>query len=132
MAKSRPIIRIDLASTVPVYRQIVDSLRMHLVEGDLVPGDVLPSVRRMAMELGITFSTVAQAYRQLAEEGWLNLKHGRNAIVIDRGVPASASRSKIAGFRLRIHKMTAQMRAEGWSPTDIAAELRTIAERLET
>jgi len=75
MTKSRPIIRIDLASTVPVYRQIVDSLRMHLVEGDLVPGDVLPSVRRMAMELGITFNTVAQAYRQLAEEGWLNLKH---------------------------------------------------------
>ena len=46
-------IRIDLTSQVPAYRQIVDALRVLLVEGTLPPGSDLPSVRRLAMELGI-------------------------------------------------------------------------------
>ena len=71
--------RIDPESGVPVVRQIVDSLRILLVEGHLVPGTMLPSVRRVAVELGVHFNTVAEAYRQLASEGWLDLKHGRGA-----------------------------------------------------
>ena len=131
MATRKPTIRIDLDSPVPNYRQIVDSIRMHLVDGDLVPGDLLPSVRRLALELGITFNTVAQAYRQLAEEGWLDLKHGRRATVIDRRLPSGASREKVSGFQRRIRQMVAQMRAEGLAPRDIATELRLVAEKLE-
>jgi GntR family transcriptional regulator len=131
MGKRKPTIRIDLDSPIPNYRQIVDSLRTHLVDGDLVRGDVLPSVRRLALELGIAFNTVAQAYRELAEEGWLDLKHGRRATVIDRHLPAGASREKVTGFRRRIREMVAKMRAEGLSPADIATELRLVAERLE-
>ncbi|NUN03223.1 MAG: GntR family transcriptional regulator [Bryobacteraceae bacterium] len=125
------MIRIDLNSPVPNYRQIVDSFRTHLVDGVLAPGDVLPSVRRLAMELGITFNTVAQAYRQLAEEGWLELKHGRRAMVIDRRLPSGASREKVTGFRLRIRQMVAQMRAEGLSPREIARELHLLTQELE-
>ena len=131
MAKRTPTIRIDLDSPVPNYRQIVDSLRTHLVDGELVPGDLLPSVRRLALELGITFNTVAQAYRQLAEEGWLDLKHGRRAAVIDRRRPSGASHKKVTGFQRRIRQMVAQMRAEGLAPRAIATELRLVAEKLE-
>jgi DNA-binding transcriptional regulator YhcF (GntR family) len=131
MAKRKPTIRIDVDSPVANYRQIVDSLRTHLVDGELQPGYVLPSVRRLALELGIAFNTVAQAYRALAEEGWLDLSHGRRATVIDRGLPSGASRRRVAGFRRLIRQMVAKMRAEGWSPRDIATELRLIAERLE-
>ncbi len=66
-------IRIDLSSTVPAYRQIVDALRVLLVEGTLPPGSDLPSVRRLAMELGVHFNTVGEAYRTLADEGWPGL-----------------------------------------------------------
>jgi len=131
MNKARPTIRIDLNSPVANYRQIVDALRAHLVDGNLAPGEALPSVRRLGLELGITFNSVAQAYRQLAEEGWLDLQHGRRAVVIERRVPASAGRAKVTGFRRRIREMVAQMRAEGLSPRDIASELRLVAERLE-
>ena len=90
-----------------------------------------PSVRRLALELGITFNTVAQAYRQLAEEGWLDLKHGRRATVIDRRLPSGASHKKVTGFQRRIRQLVAQMRAEGLAPRDIAIELRLVAEKLE-
>jgi len=62
-------IRIDLNSPVPATRQIADGLRVELVEGRLKPGSGLPSVRRVAMELGVHFNTVAEAYRVLAAEG---------------------------------------------------------------
>jgi GntR family transcriptional regulator len=132
MAKRTPIVRIDPDSPVPNYRQIVDTIRLHLVEGDLVPGDVLPSVRRLALELGITFNTVAQAYRLLAEEGWLDLRRGRRVKVVDRRTPSAPGSGKVTGFRRHIRQVVAQMRADGLSPGDIAIELRLVAEKLET
>jgi GntR family transcriptional regulator len=130
--KRPPLVRIDLESPVPTYRQIVDALRIHLVEGQLAPGDVLPSVRRLALELGIHFNTVAQAYRELAEEGWLDLKHGRRATVLLRGVPAAASRGTQRDFERRLREMVAEMRAGGLSSAAIAAQLLSLAERLKS
>jgi GntR family transcriptional regulator len=130
--KKPPVIRIDLASPIPTYRQIVDALRAHLVEGQLAPGDVLPSVRRLAIELGIHFNTVAQAYRELAEEGWLDLKHGRRALVLERGIPAGAGRAVQRDFQKRLREMVAQMRAGGLTSAAIASELVSLAERLKS
>jgi DNA-binding transcriptional regulator YhcF (GntR family) len=121
-----PKIRIDLSSQVPVYRQIVDAIRVLLVEGVLKPGTDLPSVRQLAMELGVHFNTVGEAYRQLAEEGWLDLKHGRGARVVERGAPAAASPERLDEFRTRLRNMVAEMRSNGISAAKIAGELRAV------
>ena len=63
---SGPTLRLDPASPVPLVRQIVDQLRVPLVDGSLQPGTVLPPVRRLATDLAVHFNTVAEAYRQLA------------------------------------------------------------------
>jgi DNA-binding transcriptional regulator YhcF (GntR family) len=126
MAQS-PGIRFDPASVVPAVRQIADSLRVLFVEGRLEPGAALPSVRRVAVELGVHFNTVAEAYRQLASEGWLELKHGRGAVVLPRAVPVVTNRAWSADFRSRLRGMVAQMRAEGISTANIAVELRAMA-----
>jgi len=120
-------IRIDLNSPVPATRQIADALRVELVEGRLAPGDELPSVRRAAVDLGLHFNTVADAYRQLAAEGWIDLKHGRSARVAERKLPA-ASRDAIAGYRQRLRALVSQMRADGVPSRRIADELRALAE----
>ena len=124
-------IRIDLSSPVPAYRQIVDSLRSLLVEGGLEPGARLPSVRRLAMELGVHFNTVGEAYRQLASEGWLDVRQGSGATVLDRGKPAPAPPERLAEFRERLRNLVTQMRAAGVPPTRIAAELRAATENLK-
>jgi GntR family transcriptional regulator len=126
MAQS-PRIRIDAASGVPAVHQIVDSLRVLLVEGQLVPGTALPSVRRVAIELGVHFNTVAEAYRQLAAEGWLDLKHGRGAMVVPRVVPAVKDGAWTEDFRNRLRGIVAQLRSQGISAASIAAELRAMA-----
>ena len=79
------------------------------------------------MELGIHFNTVAEAYRQLAAEGWLKLRHGRGAVVVTRIVPAVKNNAWAEDFRNRLRGIVAQMRSQGISADSIAAELRAIA-----
>jgi GntR family transcriptional regulator len=125
-------ISIDLSSSVPAYRQIVDAMRVQLVEERLKPGQMLPTVRRLAMELGVHFNTVAQAYRELAGEGWLDLKHGRGAMVIQRETPEKGLNSETPNpFGERLRELVARMRADGVDALRIAAELRSFAQELE-
>ncbi|MGH8299527.1 MAG: GntR family transcriptional regulator [Steroidobacteraceae bacterium] len=48
--------------------------------------DSLPRVRRLALDLGVHFNTVAQAYRALADQGWIEIAHRSGARVISRMV----------------------------------------------
>ena len=124
-------IRIDLNAAVPAYRQIVDAIRVLLVEGLLPTGSDLPSVRRLAMDLGVHFNTVGEAYRQLNEEGWLDLRHGRGARVIERGARPPAGPERVEEFRVRLRNMLAEMRAAGIPGVQLAAELRAMAEVIQ-
>ncbi|MCL4402025.1 MAG: GntR family transcriptional regulator [Acidobacteria bacterium] len=124
-------LRIDLASPVPLYRQIVEALRTRLVEGAIVPGDVLPSVRRLAAELGIHFNTVAQAYRDLAEEGWLEVSHGKPVKVIERHAPRPADPTAVEAFRTRLRRLVAEARAQGIARRTVLSELKTLAEGIK-
>ena len=124
-------IRIDPNSKVPAVRQIADNLRVLLVEGQLSPGAELPSVRRVAMELGVHFNTVAEAYRQLAAEGWLDQRHGRGAVVVKRTAPAEAESGRLEDYRQRLRGLVAQMRSAGVSAGRIAIELRAVLGGLE-
>jgi DNA-binding transcriptional regulator YhcF (GntR family) len=79
------------------------------------------------MELGVHFNTVAEAYRQMAAEGWLDLKQGRGAVVVPRAVPAVKNGAWTKDFRNRLRRTVAQMRSQGVSAASIAAELRAMA-----
>jgi DNA-binding transcriptional regulator YhcF (GntR family) len=124
-------LRIDLASPVPVYRQIVEALRTYLVEGRIVPGDILPSVRCLAAELGIHFNTVAQAYRELAGEGWLEVSHGKSVKVVERRAQCQADSATVARFRTRIRSLIAEARAQGIAHQTVSSELKTLAEGIK-
>ena len=79
------LISADPSDDQPIYRQIVDQLRQLLAAGTLQPGDPLPSVRQLAADLGVNLNTVAIAYRELAGEGLVEIKHGRGARVTAGG-----------------------------------------------
>ena len=119
-------IKIDPESPVAAVTQIVDALRVELVEGRLKPGDELPSVRRAAIDLGLHFNTVAEAYRQLAHEGWLELRHGRSARVAVREQP-TPTRQTVQSYRQRLRALVSQMRAAGIPEQRITDELLHMA-----
>ena len=129
-----PSLHIDPASPIPAYRQIVDQLRTLFIEETLSPGATLPPVRRLALELGLHFNTVAQAYRTLAEEGFLEIKHGRGTIVLDRIAKPAAREAKQAAVRTlrqRLRELVAERRASGLTQKQIAFELREMLGSLE-
>ena len=124
-------LRIDLDSSIPAGRQIVDGLRILLVSGKLSLGSELPSVRRMALDLGVHFNTVADAYRTLADEGWLHLHHGRAARVVCRAVP-NPTMDQMDEFGHRLRALVAEMLAKGIPAAKLQDDMRVAAEELES
>jgi GntR family transcriptional regulator len=130
MSDHPPILQIDSASTLPASEQIVRGLRATLLAGQFRPGDQLPSVRQLAVDLGVHHNTVAGAYRQLAEEGWLDLRRGRGATVIERPAPAPTPRAE-AEFRQRLDEVVVKALAEGVPAGVVVRELTALILRLE-
>jgi DNA-binding transcriptional regulator YhcF (GntR family) len=68
----------------PPYRQLVDGLRRQIERGTLLPGDRIPPVRALADELGLAPNTVARAYRELEDGGWIEGRGRAGTFVTDR------------------------------------------------
>jgi GntR family transcriptional regulator len=80
------VIKINSASGVPIYLQLMEQIKHAIEIGALKPGDQLPAIRSLAEELVMNPNTVARAYRDLQHEGVLELRHGSGAFVSDRAV----------------------------------------------
>ncbi|NOZ77696.1 MAG: GntR family transcriptional regulator [Acidobacteria bacterium] len=130
MTDSHPTLHIDLASPVPVYRQIARGLRILLVEGNLAPGHRLPTIRDLAMDLGVHRNTVAEAYRLLADEGWIELRRRRGATVLDRPLPSPGPDAGDRWIR-RLNELIAEALTQGLEPGFLAAALRRAAGSIE-
>jgi DNA-binding transcriptional regulator YhcF (GntR family) len=121
-------VSLNLESSVPAYRQIANDLRQHLVEERLKPGDLLPPIRQLAVDLGVHFNTVALAYRMLAAEGWLELKRRRGAAVLARNAPRAVDRSQVDQLLQQLGHIAAELRSVGMSSRQISAALRRLAQ----
>ena len=72
---------IDPRSPTPLYEQIAARVRMAVASGELVPGDSLPSVRSLARDLRVNPATAVQAYRDLASDGFVEIRHGQGTFI---------------------------------------------------
>jgi GntR family transcriptional regulator len=73
--------RLDLKSGVPVYRQLIDQVMGGKASGALMPGDQLPTVRQVAVDLSINPNTVARAYREMEIRGVLETQQGTGTFI---------------------------------------------------
>lgn len=124
-----PILQIDLSAAPPAYEQIASGLRALLVAGSLRIGEPLPTVRQLALDLGVHHNTVAEAYRLLAAEGWLDLRRGRGATVLPRAHPQPGPEAS-AAFLRRLDELLAKAVAAGIPRTSLAGDLEQTAARL--
>jgi GntR family transcriptional regulator len=77
------LLRIDAESTEPLFAQLAASVRGQIAKGELREGDRLPPARDVASGLGVNLHTVLHAYQALREEGLVDLRRGRGAVVTD-------------------------------------------------
>lgn len=74
---------INNSSMVPIYEQIVEQIKTAIIEGELRPQEMLPSVRSFAKDLKISALTVKKAYDLLEEEGFTVTVHGKGTFVAE-------------------------------------------------
>ena len=72
---------IDSKSGVPFYRQIIEQVKFAIARGDLGPGDRLPTMRQLAVDLSINPNTVIRAYREMEIEGVVDTHQGSGTFV---------------------------------------------------
>lgn len=93
---------IDKSLPVPVGTQLHGLLAYMLGYGDIVHGSKLPSVRQLAADLGVAPMTVAQVYKQLRDEGLVEMRHGLGAFAIRDPQLHNARPGPIEGLRADI------------------------------
>lgn len=82
-------ITLDLKSGVPVYRQIIDQVKSAIATGAIGPGDRLPTVRQLAVDLSINPNTVSRAYTELELTGLVETHMGSGTFVGQKKVERS-------------------------------------------
>ncbi len=85
-----PIFTVDARSGIPLYAQLVEQVKRAVALELLSPGDQLPTVKALALDLTINPNTVARAYRDLERDGIIATSPGRGSFVAPSASPGDA------------------------------------------
>jgi GntR family transcriptional regulator len=117
---------LDLHSGMPVYRQIMDQVRGGIASGSLTPGDQLPTVRQLAVDLEINPNTVVRAYRELELGGLLETHQGTGTFISAQKMKrADAQRER--QLAQIVGDCVARAGAAGFTVDELIEELRGLS-----
>ncbi len=119
--QARPL-TLDTASGLPIYRQIVDWVKLNAAGGGLPPGVQLPTVRQLAVDLGVNSNTVARAYLELERMGVVHTLRGKGTYVAD-GEPPVPDALRAAKIRDLVTECLSKAAEFGFGAAELAAEL---------
>lgn len=115
---------IDINSGIPVYIQIGEQIRILIRNGSLKAGDLMPTTRSLAVQLGINVNTVARVYRDLQSSGHLCLKRGIGTFVSD-GVDRPMEKKQYELLEERVSQIIKISKDAGITPTELAQFITT-------
>jgi DNA-binding transcriptional regulator YhcF (GntR family) len=111
------LLRLDDRDDVPLYLQIAASVRGAIANGELAPGDRLPTARTLAASLGVNMHTVLRGYAELEEEGLVSLRRGRGVLV----TAESPGRARLLEL---VREVGREARRLGITPDEVEAMVR--------
>ncbi|MET0990256.1 MAG: GntR family transcriptional regulator [Glaciihabitans sp.] len=111
------LIRVDPGSAVPLFEQLAACVRSEVLRAAVGPGEKLPSARALAETLDINVHTVLHAYQLLRDEGLIDLRRGRGAVVTERA-------HNYAGLAQHLPALIAEAKNLNLSATALAALIR--------
>ncbi|MGQ7310666.1 GntR family transcriptional regulator [Microbacterium arabinogalactanolyticum] len=114
------LIRVEPDSATPLFEQIAASVRAEVLAGRLHPGDRLPAARDLAAGIDVNVHTALRAYQQLRDEGLIELRRGRGAVV-------SASAGPLAELADEIAALVRRGAELGLTPATLAAIIKEMA-----
>src|SRR5260370_27624198 len=115
--------RLDQHSGVPVYRQLIDQVLAGIASASLAPGNQLPTVRQVAVDLSINPNTVMRAYRELEIRGVLDTQQGTGTFITQKKVQQNdVERTRL--LAQLVDEVVARAGSARFTPEDRLAQLR--------
>jgi len=117
-------VAIDPRDPTPIYAQLNRALRAAIATGRLAPGDQLPTVRQLAVELRVNANTVARVYGELERDGVLETRRGVGSFVAgtrDQAHPPEQHGTRLRAFATRV---LADAAAAGFTRDEVVSELQ--------
>jgi len=118
------VVAIDPRDPTPIYAQLDRALRAAIATGRLTPGDQLPTVRQLAVDLRVNANTVARVYTDLERDGVLETRRGVGSFVAATRLQARPAAQHSRSLRTFVTRVLADAAAAGFSRDEIVAELQ--------
>jgi GntR family transcriptional regulator len=118
-------VAIDPRDPTPIYAQLNRALRAAIATGRLTPGDQLPTVRQLAVDLRVNANTVARVYGELERDGVLETRRGVGSFVAatpGQARPPAEHTRRLRAFATRV---LADAAASGFTRDEVVAELES-------
>ncbi|MBE5892386.1 MAG: GntR family transcriptional regulator [Lachnospiraceae bacterium] len=119
------MILIDYKDRRPIYEQVIEKFQQIILCGILAPGDAMPSVRSLAMELSINPNTIQRAYQELERSGYIYSVKGKGSFVSDTGIAAELKRSE---QQKELNAYVSKVLATGVTEQELAVMLEVAVE----
>ena len=117
---------LDPKSGVPIYRQIQDQIRYGIASGRLHPGEQLPTVRALAVDLAVNPNTVIKAYSELERQGILTTEQGSGTFVSALPAVELAPEDRQAKLRALCAEFLGQAARYGFGSDDVLRAIRKL------
>jgi GntR family transcriptional regulator len=115
---------IDFRSGLPIYLQVVERIKERIAGGQLRPGDQLPTVRALALELRVNFNTIARSYRILDEMGIISTQQGRGTYILSVPPPEVSEEIRLQALQALTRRYLTDAERLGAKPEELDGILK--------
>jgi len=112
-------LRIDPNRPLPIFAQIVEGVRLAVATERIQPGDRIPSIRDLAVELRVNPNTVAKAYKELERARLVQVQRGMGYFIAEEADGQLGSRERRGLLQARVDELITEALELGFGPEDI-------------
>lgn len=120
-------IAIDDSSPIPIYAQLVEQIKWEVSSRHVVPGEQLPTVRQLAVELRVNPNTVARAYSELERMGIIATRQGRGTFALPQS-RQTFDDERNAGLKRLARAAVIDAARQGFKPSELAQAILEMTE----
>jgi GntR family transcriptional regulator len=124
-----PIVSLDSADPTPIYAQLERGVRAAIATGRLRPGDQLPTVGQLAVDLQVNANTVARVYAELERAGVIETKRGVGSFITATPAQAHPPRERERRLRGFVTRVLADADAVGFTIDEVLEALRAYRQK---
>ena len=124
------MIHLNFRSSQPIYEQIVTQYKYLVLQGFIKPGDAIPSVRKLALQLNVTPGTVAKAYRELESQRVIETIRGKGTFIANQ-VEYKIDEGVIEKVKEDLKEQCMELIYQGFDKTQIVALVEEVLQDLQ-